>query len=252
MPPAQAPVLAGRYNVPAGLERHPLNVLWWTFVALPFYMAAVGLLLSQLAPGTYQDLVGDTGDPNQDAALWVAVVLVELMVFWRMTRWSIRNGLGSAVGSLALPANWVLLAIFLSLAELWFVPTILESVFQPIETYWGWRDPEEARAFAETALTGAALASLIIMSPVLEEITFRGMAMGWMLARGIPPIMTVVVTSAAFAMLHTQYTPLGMIPIFTAGLLYGWLRLASGSVAIPIIAHMTANAAVIWIQSSGG
>ena len=49
-------------------------------------------------------------------------------------------------------------------------------------------------------------------------------------------------TSAVFAAMHIQYDICGMIAVGLAGGLYGWLRLHSGSLLPPILAHCIGNA----------
>ncbi|MFL1555916.1 MULTISPECIES: CPBP family intramembrane glutamic endopeptidase [unclassified Pseudomonas] len=88
------------------------------------------------------------------------------------------------------------------------------------------------------------LASLIILPPIAEELMMRhyllrlfpyerSVAWKW---------IAVIVTSALFASLHTQYaSSTTMTLIFVLGCLFAWARIASGGLLVPILLHMLAE-----------
>ncbi len=239
-----------RHAIPQGLAAHPLSVIWWVFLAPYVYGYAVLYIIMLVSPSTFDGLTGEGGGAPRQALVMFAVLMIQVAVFWRMTGWNLKRGFGPAAGSLALTPLWAFLAIVLGGLELTLVPGLIETFLQPAAENWSWRDPQEAEAFAVIALTGAAIASTVIMAPVIEEIAFRGLALGFLIARGVPTGLSLIVTSAAFALTHLQYTPLGMLAVFFAGLLYGWLRLASGSVGVAILAHASGNAFAIALFAS--
>lgn len=81
-------------------------------------------------------------------------------------------------------------------------------------------------------------------APVLEEILFRGQLQG-AIHRKLTgkteraPIHAIAITSAVFALIHFQ--PLAIPPLFVAGAVFGWIRWRSGSLALPIAAHILMN-----------
>jgi CAAX protease family protein len=82
--------------------------------------------------------------------------------------------------------------------------------------------------------------STVVVAPVTEELFFRGFlhrgwAPSWLGVSG-----TIVVTAALWAVLHQQYNILGLLFIFVAGLILGWMRQRSGSTLLPMVLH-TAN-----------
>jgi len=97
---------------------------------------------------------------------------------------------------------------------------------------------------------------LAIIPAIGEELFFRGLLqrqlkliIGW-------PNLTVFITAVLFSALHFQFY--GFLPRFILGLVYGYLFLWSGSVWLPIIAHMINNAAPViltyfygWEKVSG-
>jgi hypothetical protein len=60
------------------------------------------------------------------------------------------------------------------------------------------------------------------------------------------PWVAVSVTAAAFASTHGQYYLPGLISVFVGGLLFGWLRIISGGLAAPVLAHVAMNAWVVY------
>jgi membrane protease YdiL (CAAX protease family) len=85
------------------------------------------------------------------------------------------------------------------------------------------------------------LIAVVIIAPVAEEIAFRGFLFRGLSASRLGIAGTLVVTSAAWALMHVQYDWLGIAQIFLLGLLLGWLRWASGSTLLTIALHVMAN-----------
>jgi len=98
---------------------------------------------------------------------------------------------------------------------------------------------------------------LAIIPGIGEELFFRGLLQRQLkLITGMPHL-TVFITAVLFSALHFQFY--GFLPRFILGLVYGYLFLWSGSVWLPIIAHMANNAAPViltyfygWEKVSGG
>jgi membrane protease YdiL (CAAX protease family) len=74
---------------------------------------------------------------------------------------------------------------------------------------------------------------------------FRGLLLGCLLARGWSPWTAVLVTAVAFASIHGQYFLPGLTAVFVSGCLFGWLRVISGGLAAPILAHGLMNGWVL-------
>jgi uncharacterized protein len=85
------------------------------------------------------------------------------------------------------------------------------------------------------------LVAIVIVAPVAEEITFRGFLFRGLSASFLGVPGTIVVTSAAWAVLHIQYDLFNVAQILLIGLLLGWLRWASGSTVLTIALHALAN-----------
>jgi CAAX protease family protein len=81
----------------------------------------------------------------------------------------------------------------------------------------------------------------VVIAPVSEELMFRGFLFcgwekSWLGAGG-----TIVLTAATWALLHTNKNWLGVVLVFVAGLLLGWMRKRSGSTILTILLHATCN-----------
>lgn len=83
-----------------------------------------------------------------------------------------------------------------------------------------------------------------VAAPVLEELLFRGQlqgAIGSALKEKVSYAQpaAIAITAAIFALIHFQ--PLAIPPLFVAGCAFGWVRWKTGSLALPIVAHMLLN-----------
>jgi CAAX protease family protein len=80
-----------------------------------------------------------------------------------------------------------------------------------------------------------------IAGPVVEEFTIRGFIFrGWSQSF-LGPIGTIVLTSAVWAMIHTEYDWVERFPIFVAGLALGHFRWRSNSTWLTVMIHSAFN-----------
>ncbi|HAY05977.1 MAG TPA: CPBP family intramembrane metalloprotease [Hyphomonas sp.] len=109
--------------------------------------------------------------------------------------------------------------------------------------------PGYETTYAPETLPGE-LFSAVIAAPVFEELAFRGFLLSVLLARGWPVWMSVTAVAALFAGTHEQYYLSGQISVFILGVLMGYLRVASGGIAAPILAHALSNLIVTFYNFS--
>ena len=107
------------------------------------------------------------------------------------------------------------------------------------------------RAAMNSLLAALFLFNTIVLAPVTEEVLFRGFLLPSWSRSWLGPIGAVAATSAIFAAMHIQYDICGMIAVGLAGCLYGWLRLRSGSLLPPILAHCVGNAIATFGFAAG-
>ena len=92
------------------------------------------------------------------------------------------------------------------------------------------------------------LFSGVIAAPLYEELAFRGLLMGCLLARGWRPRWAILYTAALFAITHVQYYPSGMLMVFVSGVFFGYLRYVSGGLYAPMLAHALLNLTISLID----
>lgn len=83
--------------------------------------------------------------------------------------------------------------------------------------------------------------AVVVITPVGEEILFRGFLFrGWLRSpRDVWPV--IAVTAFLWAIIHLQYDWYVIGQIFVFGLLLGWIRWASGSTILTILLHAVIN-----------
>jgi membrane protease YdiL (CAAX protease family) len=90
-------------------------------------------------------------------------------------------------------------------------------------------------------------ALLFAVQPALiEEWFFRHLALG--AVRTVTGVHAAVWVSAVmFAMAHV-YNPLGLPWLLVGGIVFGYWRVMSGGLAVPILLHLSLNATILWFQ----
>lgn len=234
---------------PEGVPRRPW-LFWGT--ALWAGAAAIVWLASQFAIAfawlLYADVDPEVMDFEQftsHAGLIAAVaigstpiVLGVIALAVRMARWRMMDYL-----ALVLPARRDAVLGLIVLALL--LPAM------DVATYLSGRELIPGfmlRAYAtalENGLLPLLVIALVVAAPVGEEIVFRGFIFRGWAASSLGPVITIVVTAALWASMHTQYEWFLVAQIFCAGLVLGWLRWRSGSTLLTIGLHAIINAVAL-------
>ena len=105
---------------------------------------------------------------------------------------------------------------------------------------------------ADTIFSGAGILltfqALALVTPISEEVLFRGFVLRGLLDRmGVGP--AVVASALVFAALHLDAGTI--IPIFATGLALGWLYAKTGSLWPCIVAHAGQNALALLVVRAG-
>lgn len=91
----------------------------------------------------------------------------------------------------------------------------------------------------------AFLIGVCVAAPLMEELLVRGFLFrGW--SQSLGPIGAIVLTSAVWALDHTQYDWFGRAIIFAFGLVLGHLRWTSNSTWTPVVAHSACNIVIFF------
>ena len=93
------------------------------------------------------------------------------------------------------------------------------------------------------------LVDMVLLTPVFEELVFRGLLFAT-LRRRLPPAAAAVASAAVFALAH-GYGVLGFASVFWSGLLWAWAYERTGSLVPSVTAHavdnLSASLAVILV-----
>ena len=83
--------------------------------------------------------------------------------------------------------------------------------------------------------------AMVVVSPLTEEIVFRGFVFKGIQASPLGPIGAILISASGWAALHSQYDLYGVATIFVGGLALGIARHRTNSIFIPIMMHSLAN-----------
>jgi hypothetical protein len=83
--------------------------------------------------------------------------------------------------------------------------------------------------------------AFIIAAPLFEELFFRGFLFTGLASSTLRPTGAIVLTAAAWSLVHFQYDWYGIITVFVLGLVLGYARFTSGSVLLTVALHSFVN-----------
>lgn len=226
--------MIGPYGTPLALGREP-----WTAA---FFALCAPLLFPIIALETARVAVGGGDIPL--ATSWVIICVAVGLQFAVLSIWSERLGAGPFAGGVEASGRWLLIGVIAGPACL-FLPVSIIDTFMSGDDNWIYREGGDPDVFTKERWTAAFLFYVVFLAPIVEEVTFRGVVIGAVIARGGSAILAAVLSAAAFAVPHLQYSNLALVAVFVTGLGLAALRLFSGTVVVPIAAHMAANAVAI-------
>ncbi len=226
-------------QVEARLAQHPWHALFFSVFAVYVYAVFIFSFAGSLFPTVAEAAAGN--GPDAIRINWIMQVLLQGAIFLHLTLWAERVGAGAFAGRLVFHSRWLTLALFAAPLLHIAVLRFSFSVFAGGETDWIY-ESETARAFlSQAALGPMMILSVLVLAPLVEEMTFRGVLMGFLLGRKWPSFMAIGTSAIAFTAIHLQYKPAALFSVFVLGLFLGWLRVASKSLGPPILAHMAIN-----------
>jgi len=221
---------------------------WGAVASLAWGFAAiVAWLLAQIAFG---ELISGWFDIERAQlgvyAPFVAIVTIASAVMpLAVIVAAIRSANCSVAGYLALQMpsreylvlGLIVLAVVLPLVDLlsWFAGYQVTPQFV-VDLY---------KTARESGALFLLLIALVVAAPLVEEVVFRGFLLPGLAASAIGTVGALLLTSGLWALLHVQYQPFYLIQIMLLGVLFGWLRLRSGSTTLTIILHGILNFAAL-------
>lgn len=240
--------MMGPYQTPFALVREPMMAFFWAVLAPILFLTGAALLAASFIP---EFETGSTQEIEAYQTLWFVSCIAMAAWFAAMSAWANWLGAGPFAGIMTTQNSWIMTAAILG-PLLLLVPNLLvDSVMT--EEGWQYSGDVNQDVFQPQNWTLAFIFVSVIMAPIVEEVAFRGIAFGALIARGVSPVGAVVLSSFAFAFSHLQYSPAAMFVVFLTGIGFAVLRLMSGTIIVPIIAHASANAVILtlnWMASN--
>jgi membrane protease YdiL (CAAX protease family) len=83
--------------------------------------------------------------------------------------------------------------------------------------------------------------AVIVITPIGEEIMFRGFLFRGWLRKPVDAWAVIAITAGLWALIHLQYDWYVTGQIFAFGLMLGWMRWATGSTILTILLHAMIN-----------
>ncbi len=233
------------YNTPPSLGREPWMAFFWTLCAPVLFPVVLFAVMGAFI--TVPAMLGETAPTQSEIrTLWLMTCAASVVHFAVLSFWTDRMGAGAFAGAMRASPIWLLSAVMIGPFIL-LAPAILVGALMGGDSAFS-SDVNMAYFAAENWTLGFLL-FVLVLAPLVEEVTFRGVAMGAVLSRGLSPVAAIVISSLAFTIIHMQYNAAGMVVIFLSGVGLAILRVASGTVIVPIIAHMAANANMLFLQT---
>lgn len=220
------------------LSRHPWHAFYWPLIAAYAYSFVSAVFLYALTPDLLDVLSAEGTTANREK--WIYACLLQSLILVRMCMWVEKVNGEPFGGPIRAGTKWFLFAVLVVPLIHWQVFEIIGSLVSSGEGDWSTREDFDDSMFRGQRAY-LMLLYVIILAPIVEEVGFRGILLGFLRGRGVPGIAAVLITAVGFAALHTQYTLPAIGAVFILGLVLGWLRLASGSLGPPIIAHIAVN-----------
>ena len=195
--------------------------------------AAIGAIAAGLLMAAAQG-----AKPSDEYVVAISCLAMIGVIVWSatLTGWPVRNYLALVP---AAPIHYAV-AIAAELVLLFVHGLVLSQLCDGSADFQ--TQGNEIRAAMNSPLAALFLFNTIILAPVTEEVLFRGFLLPSWSRSWLGPIGAVAATSLIFGAMHIQYGICGMIAVGLAGGVYGWLRLRSGSLLPPILAHCVGNA----------
>lgn len=159
------------------------------------------------------------------------VGLIFLFAWARRRQFSLRRYLGIDVPSAWRVVGWVgATALFAGAATVssWAVPDPVGETFM-------------VEAYRTSVFPPLLMVVFILAAPLFEELLFRGFMFEGIRLSRLGAAGAVLISSAAWAVIHLQYGPISILLLFFLGLLLGAARLRTGSVVVCFLMHAVFN-----------
>jgi hypothetical protein len=212
---------------------------FWASTRWAALSAIAAVAAGLLTVAAYAFLIGvPRAKPGDEYVVAISCLAMVGLIVWsvKLTRWPVRLYLALVPTA---PINYAV-AIAAEAVLLFAHGLVLSQLCDGSANFQ--TQGNDIRAAMNSPLAALFLFNTIVLAPVTEEILFRGFLLPSWSRSWLGPIGAVAATSIIFAAMHISYNLCGMIAVGLAGCVYGWLRLRTGSLLPPILAHCMGNA----------
>jgi len=254
-----------RWYVLAGAPRRSRLFAPEVGLALALAMLVLGPIGARLAQYAFGIVtVDEAGSPvdlplADQARLFIGAYigqgLVLAVYLWRMAR-SHRPSRDARFGR-----GWAALVGAASLVGVWPIAAAFGWVVAMISASITGRSPEmiaheTLRALLDSPADGwliVVAALVVIVTPVLEELLYRGLIQETLRTLGAGRWPAIILTAVVFALMHWQVTaPHAVVSLFVLSLGFGWAYERTGRLTASIVMHMLFNlgnlaVAMLWL-----
>jgi membrane protease YdiL (CAAX protease family) len=120
----------------------------------------------------------------------------------------------------------------------------LMAIHESLYHLLGFEQQSDWRKYDAAARTVRVVFAAFIY-PIAEEFFFRGFLLG-LITRKAGPVVGIAATAVFFTALHGLQGPwIGGLQIFADGLFFGFVRLRSGSLLLPVAFHIVGNSIAV-------
>lgn len=226
------------------LAAKPYWVFFW-LIAQALYVYLCIWLASQFLPVVWDVMSGKVDGQGQ--LFWLILSLPKGAVLVHLMLWNQQNGIGPLAGEMTLPEGWPIYAIAATPILYLTILTVSHEMLAGGDPNWAYGEDGPPSHLQEAAYGISMFTCVVLLAPFIEEIVYRGVAMGFFLGRGARPWLANGLAAILFTAIHTQYQLPALVPVFLMSLYFGWLRIKTGSVFVPLLAHTAANMSVFVI-----
>lgn len=90
--------------------------------------------------------------------------------------------------------------------------------------------------------------SIALISPIAEEMLFRGGIEGFLLRRKIKPIIAILVSAIIFGVIHANPAQIFFATIL--GIIFGWMYYRTGSILPSVVGHVLNNTVSVSVMAT--
>ena len=163
--------------------------------------------------------------------------LIIVKLIKRCKGWTVKKYLGLNIPKFKLVLFWCVIVVLIFVAE-----TIIEYYFQIPDCNEEWKGMQ---------YFPFAVISTTILTPIIEEIFFRGFIFRRIWNSKLGLIGAIIIPSLIWTFCHWRYPLIIKMMLFASGILFGIARIHTKSIYTPIIMHILWNSmCLIYIAIS--